>query len=151
MGTRLSLPWNANTMSLFEESLYYRLTNSQWTNCPKIINQTGFYFLPFNHCSNYTRVVEIILAYGNRVRSTHCGEISFFETMQSRILLQNYSILTSPWPWVVVWIPAVTTAMANPYFMPLNPTALSVLWPLELPMFGCLTSYRQTSLRSQGS
>ena len=39
--------------------------------------------LPCNHCSNRAWVVKEILAFGNRLRSTHCRRFPLFETMQS--------------------------------------------------------------------
>ena len=44
----------------------YKLFNSTEKGC--------CYCLPCNHCSNWTWAVEQILAYGNRLRSTHCRE-----------------------------------------------------------------------------
>ena len=38
--------------------------------------------LPCNHCSNFTWVVEEILAYGNRLRSTPCRDV-ILDTMQT--------------------------------------------------------------------
>ena len=35
--------------------------------------------LPCNHCSNWTWVVEEILAFGTRLRSTHCREFNFLK------------------------------------------------------------------------
>ena len=42
--------------------------------------------LPCNHCSNWTWVVEEILAFGTRLRSTHCREIEWMnDKMDVRI------------------------------------------------------------------
>ena len=35
--------------------------------------------LPCNHCSNWTWVVEEILAFGNRLRSTYCREFNYLK------------------------------------------------------------------------
>ena len=35
--------------------------------------------LPCNHCSNWTWVVEEILAFGTRLRSTHCREFNYLK------------------------------------------------------------------------
>ena len=35
--------------------------------------------LPCNHCSNWTCVVEEILAFGNRLRSTNCREFNYYQ------------------------------------------------------------------------
>ena len=37
--------------------------------------------LPCNHCSNWTWVVEEILAFGARLRSTHCREFNYCITI----------------------------------------------------------------------
>ena len=49
--------------------------------------------LPCNHCSNWTWVVEEIFVFCKRLRSTPCRYLYWTANF--------YSIITSPWPWVV--------------------------------------------------
>ena len=53
---------------------------------------------PCNHCSNWTWVVEEILGLWDQAAFYALQGVQLFETMQTRLLHQNYSIITSPWP-----------------------------------------------------
>ena len=54
--------------------------------------------LPCNNFSNWTWVVEEILAFQFQAAFYALQGIQLFETIQIRLLHQNYSIITSPWP-----------------------------------------------------
>ena len=41
--------------------------------------------LPCNHCSHWTWVVEEILAFANRLRSTHCREFHYKDRQKLRM------------------------------------------------------------------
>ena len=45
--------------------------------------------LPCNHCSNWTWVVEEILAFGTRLRSTHCREFNYLKLQTRPIVGSN--------------------------------------------------------------
>ena len=62
-------------LRLFEDTQHWTIHHSKWAKCGK----SGCCCLPCNqyHCSKWTYVVEIILTYGNRLRSTHYIQ-SFF-------------------------------------------------------------------------
>ena len=60
----------------------------------------GWCGLPCGHRSKLTWVVQEILTCGNRLRSTHCRNFSL-DTIRTRLLRENYSIITSPSPLVV--------------------------------------------------
>ena len=47
--------------------------------------------LPCNHCSNWTWVVEEILAFGTRLRSTHCREFNWTTRTDVLIKLKGWS------------------------------------------------------------
>ena len=47
--------------------------------------------LPCDHCSNWTWVVEEILAYGDRLRSTHCREFHYM-----KLCRPAYFVRTTP-------------------------------------------------------
>ena len=42
-------------------------------------------------------MLKIFWPFGTRLRSTHCREFNYLK-LQTRLLRQNYSIITSPWP-----------------------------------------------------
>ena len=72
--------------------------------------------LPCNHCSNWTRVVEEMLAYGNGPRFTHCREFHYLKLCRPA---GNYLIFTSPWP-VAMGSDRVTNYVIQPtttYFL----------------------------------
>ena len=48
--------------------------------------------LTCNHCSNWTWVVEEILAFGTRLRSTHCREFNYLKLCRPAYLLLNYNL-----------------------------------------------------------
>ena len=39
-----------------------------------------------NHCNNWTWVVEVFLAFGTRLRSTHCREFYLYQTMHGSLI-----------------------------------------------------------------
>ena len=54
-----------------------------------------FIYLPCNHCSNWTWVVEEILALWYQAAFYALQRVQYFEIMQTRLLHQNYSIIGS--------------------------------------------------------
>ena len=62
--------------------------------------------LPCNNCSNYTWVVEEILAFSNRLRSTHCREILYMKLCMPAyyVITTQLLFITSPWPWVFMLV-----------------------------------------------
>ena len=57
--------------------------------------------LPCNHCSNWTWVVEEILAFGTRLRSTHCSEFYYLK------LCRIPCLYFENWNWTHVCAPGV--------------------------------------------
>ena len=80
---------------------WYFFCNKQG-DCRALYTHSCYFYLPFDHRSKWTWVVEFILTFGVRLRSTHCRE---FLLKQCR---PAYSIITSPWPWLAAgWVDAI--------------------------------------------
>ena len=52
--------------------------------------------LPCNHFSNWTWVVGEILAYGNRLRSTHCREFPYLKLCRPAYFVRTTQLLPHP-------------------------------------------------------
>ena len=54
--------------------------------------------LPCNHCSNWTWVVEEILAFffGTRLRSTHCREFNYLKLCKPAYFVRTTQLLPHP-------------------------------------------------------
>ena len=52
--------------------------------------------LPCNHCSNWTWVVEEILAFGTRLRSTHCREFNYLKLCRPAYFVRTTQLLPHP-------------------------------------------------------
>ena len=52
--------------------------------------------LPCNHCSNRTWVVEEILAFGTRLRSTHCREFNYLKLCRPAYFIRTTQLLPHP-------------------------------------------------------
>ena len=52
--------------------------------------------LPCKHCSNWTWVVEEILAYGNRLRSTHCREFHYLKLCRPAYFVRTLNLNVTP-------------------------------------------------------
>ena len=52
--------------------------------------------LPCNHCSYLTWVVEEILAFGNRPRSTHCREFNYLNYAKHAYFVRTTQLLPHP-------------------------------------------------------
>ena len=52
--------------------------------------------LPCNHCSNWIWVVKEILAYGNRLRSTHCREFRYMKLCRPAYFFRTAQVLPHP-------------------------------------------------------
>ena len=67
----VSLNWQ-NFLKVFKHS--FRCSYSRIYNFPWLCGQQNCLSWPCNHCRNWTWVVKEILAYGDRLRSTHCRD-----------------------------------------------------------------------------
>ena len=94
-----SISWINSCSSFFH--LWYKI-RPDYSSC-KIwkgaSNMWYFYCVLCDHRSKWTFLVGKIFIFANRLRSTHCREV-LLGTMQTHVRY-NYSIITSPWPWVV--------------------------------------------------
>ena len=52
--------------------------------------------LPCNHCSNWTWVVKEILAFGTRLRSTHCKEFNYLKLCRPAYFVRTTKLLPHP-------------------------------------------------------
>ena len=52
--------------------------------------------LPCNHCSNWTWVVEEILAFGTRLLSTHCREFNYLKLCRPAYFVRTTQLLPHP-------------------------------------------------------
>ena len=60
--------------------------------------------LPSNHCRNWAWVVEEILAYGNRLRSTHCREFHYLKQCRPAYFIRTTQLLPPGHEWVIIFI-----------------------------------------------
>ena len=49
-----------------------------------------------NHCSNWTWVVKEILAFGTRLRSTHCWELNYLKLCRPAYFVRTNQLLSYP-------------------------------------------------------
>jgi len=52
--------------------------------------------LPYNHCSNWTWVVKEILAFGIRLRSTHCRDFNYLKLCRPAYFVRTTKSLPHP-------------------------------------------------------
>ena len=85
------MDWNLNLI----DSLFMFMLKATWgiTWC---LVQKWCCCLPCNHCINWTWVVEEILAFGTRLRSTHCKEFNYLKPCRPAYFVRTTQLLPHP-------------------------------------------------------